>query len=329
MPALNRQQTSADVNLNPAMAPLQHLCDSILNCTMAYSDIAVFIENRAYEEWQNGRVGHAIDQLIRITTFLERPRNSSDQTKRELADVYFLIGQLCQYSGLYSESIEWLSKSVFIDDGKSLSYHSIAESYVKTGNINQAARSYERELALDEGNYFTYLELAAIYERDGKPEKAEECLRKLLARDPDNIQGIHQLIQYYEKNNPSIDVKLLTKRLLNIEKKFSGIEAVIRSFYLLKVDRNDNAVAFISSWERDNNDSPVVACAKAYCYGRMKNVRLRKKETARFKAICKDRQDVIAGHIEEFRNVFGDVAAEKLLSFCFPQDHVSGTIRKV
>lgn len=304
--------------INPEMATLQYLCDSILKCTMDYSAISVHIENKAYEEWKAGHATLAIEQLKRVIGFLDRPANKNDQAKKDLADVYFLIGQLCQYSGLYADSIDWLSKSVFVDDGISLSYHSIAESYIKTGDIHQAARSFERELSLDEGNYFTYLELAGIYDRDNEPDKAEECLRKLLVRDPDNMQGIHQLIMHYEKNNPSINVKLLIKRLLTINKKFSWMEAAIRSCYLYKMNKNGDAVDFLSSWELENQMSPVLLCAKAYIYVRLKNVRQRRREITRFKELCKDRQDVIAGYINEFRNVFGDVAAEKILSFCFP-----------
>lgn len=244
MGAIKLQDNSECTVMKPEMAPLRHLCDSVLNCTMAYSNIAVYIENKAYEEWKDGHVTHAIEQLKRITGFLERPADKNDQATRELADVYFLIGQICQYSGLYADSIGWLSKSVFVDDGNSLSYHSIAESYIKTGNVHQAARSFERELSLNEGNYFTYLELAGIYDRDNKPEKAEECLRKLLARDPDNMQGIHQLIRHYEKNNPSINVNLLTRRLLNIKKKFSWMEAAIRSYYLFTKNKNADAADF-------------------------------------------------------------------------------------
>jgi tetratricopeptide (TPR) repeat protein len=319
MSAINQRSDPVFTTMNPEAAPLQHLCDSVLNCTMAYSDIAVFIENKAYDEWKNGHVTSAIEQLKRIAVFLERPRNKNDQTTRDLAGIYFLIGQICQYSGLYSASIEWFSKSMFVDDGNSLSYHSIAESFIKTGNIHQATRSFERELALDEGNYFTYLELAAVYDRDNNPEKAEECLRKLLSRDPDNIQGIHQLIRHYEKNNPSIDVKLLTKRLLNIKKKFSWMEAVIRAWYLFRETHDEEAVDFLETWENNNHPSPVVHCAKAYFYAGLKSVSRRKTEIARFKEMCKDRPEVMAGYIEEFKNVFGDTAAERLLTFCFPR----------
>jgi tetratricopeptide (TPR) repeat protein len=323
MGAIKLQENPDFAVMKPEKASLQHLCDSVLNCTVDYSDIAVHIENKAYEEWKGGRVTLAIEQLKRITRFLERPANKNEQATKDLADVYFLIGQLCQYSGLYSESIDWLSKSVFIDDGKSLSYHSIAESYIKTGNIHQAARSFERELSLDEGNYFTYLELAGIYDRDNKPEKAEECLRKLLVRDPDNMQGMHQLIRHYEKNNPSINVNLLIRRLLNIDKKFSWTEAAIRAYYLFKKNKNTDALEFLSSWELNNHPSPVLHCAKAHIYAKLKNARLRKNEIARFRELCKERQDVIAGYIDEFRNIFGNGAAEKLLNFCFPANHSS------
>jgi tetratricopeptide (TPR) repeat protein len=304
--------------MKPESASLRQLCDSILNCTREYSEIAVSMENKAYEEWKAGHVTFAVEQLKRVVGFLDRPADKNDQAQKDLADVYFLIGQLCQYSGLYSDSIDWLSKSVFIDNGNSLSYHSIAESYIKTGKIHQATRSFERELSLDEGNYFTYIELACVYDRDNKPEKAEECLRKLLVRDPNNMQGIHQLIRHYEKNDPGINVNLLIKRLLHIDKKFSWMEAMIRSFYLFRNGKNSDAIDFLAVWERDNHPSPVIHCVKAYLFARLKNVRQRRREIDSLKALCKVRQDVIVGHIDEFRNVFGDAAAEKLLSFCFP-----------
>jgi tetratricopeptide (TPR) repeat protein len=292
-------------------ATLEHLCEMVIRCRCAYSDCSEQIENRAYEEWKRGRFEKAVDALVRIASFLETLENKSEENSLDLADVYLLIGQIYQFAEWYPESIEWFSKSVFANDGNSLPYHLMAVSYMRTGNTFNAIRCFEQELAIDEGNYFTYLSLAELYCQDGKLEKSEECLKRLLNRDPENIQALHQLIRHYGLHNPSIDVGLLRKRLLGIDRKHTWTSAVIRSYHLAAEHREAEALDFLSAWQLHTNGhaSPVVHLAKAALCNHLGREQEVKDELFSFRDICNSRQEIMRGYVKEFVGLFGEESA--------------------
>jgi len=288
--------------------PLPFLINRVITGREAYSDLAEYIETRAYEEWKRGKFEAAIKELQKITTFLENLGNKNEENTQDLSEVYLLIGQLYQYAEWFGESIDWFSKSVLADDGNSLPYHCMAVSYLKTYNYQNAIRCFEQELAIDEGNYFTYLKLSELYDREGKPEQSEESLKRLLTRDPENMQGLHRLIRHYEKYNPSIDVTLLRKRLLGITAKHTWTNAVIRAYHLCAEKRHAEALDFLTKWQCDNNGnaSPVTHLVKMALYDVLKNDRDLKQEAAAFIGECRMRQQVMHEHFEEFVALFGE-----------------------
>jgi tetratricopeptide (TPR) repeat protein len=293
-------------------ASLRFLCDQIVAAVASYSDLAEQIENTAYTTWMQGDFEGAVNELRRITIFFERLEIKNEENTHDLADLYFLIGQLYQYAARYPESIEWFSKSIFVEDGNSLPYHAMAESYLKTGDVLHATRSFEQELTIDGGNLFTYLRLVDLYNKAGKPEVAEESLKRLLGRDPENILGLHRLIRHYEKNNPSIDIALLHKRVLGINRELNATEAVIRSCYLCREKRYADALAFIAKWEQHNHPAPLLHTAQAYIFGKLKRFGNRKKALSAFVIACHGRKEVIDVQTHEFGEVFGDAAERQL-----------------
>ncbi|MBN1129775.1 MAG: tetratricopeptide repeat protein [Chitinispirillaceae bacterium] len=295
-------------------ANLQDLCALVISGRQAYSDVAENIENRAYEEWKRGSFEKAVEALKHLAAFLEKLEDKSEESAMDLAEIYQLIGQIYQYAEWYPESIEWLSKAVFVNDRDPLPYHFMARSYIKTGNFHYAIRCFEQELALDEGNYFTYLQLAELYGREGKPGKAEECLKQLLNRDPENIQALHRLIRHYERHSPSIDPGLLRKRLLGLVKKHNWTSAVIRSYHLAAEKKTAEALAFLSAWQLDNSahPSPVVHLVKAQMYDSLGSERDMAGELAAFVTACHSRQEVMRGYIEEYVALFGEEHAVRL-----------------
>jgi|WetSurMetagenome_2_1015567.scaffolds.fasta_scaffold92816_3 tetratricopeptide (TPR) repeat protein len=295
-------------------ARLHFLVNCVITGKQAYSDCAEYIELRSYEEWKRGKFEKAIDELRKIAAFFEKLENKNEENAFDLAEVYLLIGQLYQYAEWYPESIEWLSKSVLANDGNSLPYNCMAVSYLKTGNIHNAIRCFEQELAIDEGNYSTYLKLSELYGREGKLEKSEECLKKLLDRDPENIQGLHQLIRHYEKYNPAIDVGLLRKRLLGIAAKHTWTTAAIRAYHLDAEKRFAEALDFLWAWQIENNgrSSPVIHLVKTVLYDELNRDGELKTELVAFIDECHLRQQVMHEYIEEFVLLFGEPHATRL-----------------
>jgi tetratricopeptide (TPR) repeat protein len=293
-------------------ASLEFLCDQVVVCSCAYSDVAEVIENKAYDEWKCGKVAQAVGHLLRVARFFEQLENKNEENTGDLAGVYFLIGQLYQYAELYAESVEWLSKSIFVDDGNALPYHCMGISYCKTGNVHDAVRCFEQELEIDGGNYSTYLQLADLYDRAGKSEKAEQCLKSLLVRDTENIQGLHYLIRHYERQDHSITTDLLRIRLLGVAKQFTETEEIIRACYLCRGNRSADALASLTAFARNNRTTPVFYLAKAYVFGRLKRFRDRKKTLAVFAAASHSRPTVMAEHFGAFERIIGETAVRKL-----------------
>lgn len=299
-------------------ATLHRLCDMVVRCRLAYSDIAEEIENKAYKLWKQGDFDHAVGELERVAAFFEQLPNKSEENTADLANVYFLIGQLYQYAEWYPESIEWLSKSIFADDGDPMPYHCMGISYLRTGNFHNAIRCFEQELSIDQGNYFTYILLSDLYEKEGKLEKAEERLKELLNRNPENIQALHRLIRHYERHNPACDVNLLRKRLLGIGKKCNAAEAAIRAYHLSSQKSYGEAMAMLTAWKMNNSPSPVLHLTAAYVRGMQKRPGDRSKELATFRELCGGRKEVMDEQVDEFRGLFGDELAS----------HFSGLLEK-
>jgi tetratricopeptide (TPR) repeat protein len=319
-PAFNRGPDGAgDEFTSPAektlrKATLHFLCNQVVTGVMAYGDLAEYIENKAYEEWKRGKFEDAVLELMHMAGFLESIELKNEENTQDLAEVYLLIGQLYQYAEWYPESIEWLSKSVFANDGNSLPYHCMALSYTKTGNFHNAIRCFEQELAIDEGNYFTYLKLAELYNKERRLEKTEDCLKRLLNRDPENVQGLHRLIRHYEQYNPSIDPGLLRKRLLGIDKKNDMTSAVIRSYHLAAGKKPAEALGFLAAWQlnRKGNVSPVFHLVKALFLDELGNEGEMKSEITAFVGACHSRREVMRNYVEEFVDLFGEKPAGRL-----------------
>jgi tetratricopeptide (TPR) repeat protein len=303
-----RKRNGCAIAADPKEVPLHILCDQVVGAVTSYGDLAEKIENAAYEAWSRGKVESTVNELRRVAEFFEQMENKSEENTRDLADIYFLIGQLYQYAEQYRESIEWFSKSIFVEDGNSMPYHAMAESYLKDGDVAHATKSYEQEIAIDEGNFFTYLRLVDLYNKAGKPAVAEECLKRLLTRDPENILGLHRLIRHYEKHNPSVDMTLLKKRLLGINREFNATEAIVRARYLCLEKRFTDALEFLDRWQQGNHQATVVLAARAYLFGKARRFRNRRESVKAFVNSCNGRRVIVEARLREFGEAFGESA---------------------
>ncbi|HEX2957277.1 MAG TPA: tetratricopeptide repeat protein [Chitinispirillaceae bacterium] len=286
---------------------LSHLSLLVSNGKVAWEDVAEQIEDLSYRVCEKNNITLATEFLMRITVFFEMLENKSEEHSRDLADVYLLIGQLYEFKGMYEESITWFRKAVVVDDQYTVSYHNIAMSYIKLGEIEGAIRSLVQEVIFSPGNYYSYLILADLYESCQRFSDAEQCLKQLLERDPDNIQGLHRLIRYYEVNNPEADVHLLVRRLLNVKKQFTTVEALIRVFYLCSMGRFAEAHSFLRSWEMSSPREPAVHLANAYIFEKTGNIPQMHQEIGQFKNLFLNRgAETMHLKIKEFQTVMGN-----------------------
>jgi tetratricopeptide (TPR) repeat protein len=286
---------------------LAHYTLLVSNGKVPYEDCAEEIEDLSYSVCENGDCALVMEHLTNITTFFEKLENKSEEQSRDLADIYLLTGQLYQFKGLYEESINWFRKAVVVDDQYTVSYHNIALSYIKLGEIEGAIRSLVQEVIFSPGNYYSYLILADLYERSQRFSEVEQCLRQLLERDPDNIQGLHRLIKYYRVINPQTDVQLLVRRLLHIKKSFTTVESLIRIFYLCGSGRFTDAHSFLRTWELSSPREPFLHLANAYIFEKTSNVPQMNQEIGQFKKLFLKRgSETMRLKVKEFEAIVGN-----------------------
>ncbi len=295
---------------------LAHLSQLVSNGKIPWEDVAEQIEDLSYTVCENSNIDLAIELLTRITFFFETLENKSEEHSRDLADLYLLIGQLYQFKAMYEESITWFRKAVVVDDQYTVSYHNIALSYIKLGEIEGAIRSLVQEVIFSPGNYYSYLILADLYESSQRFDEAELCLKQLLERDPDNIQGLHRLIRYYKVSNPQADLHLLVRRLLNVKKQFTTVELLIRVFYLCSMGKFGEAHSFLRTWEMSSPREPALHLANAYIFEKTGNIPQMNQEIGQFKNLFLKRGiETMRLKIKEFQLITGESLAglEKVL----------------
>ena len=291
---------------------LEELCGRVLAFAAAYDDVAEQIEDLAYFEYGQGGLSHAVGQLERLARFFEELTNKNEEVSRDLAQVYLLIGQIYQYAGMFEESIDWIRRSIAVDDMYSVPYHSLALSFQSLGDESIAIKSLEQEITVAPGNYYTYLLLADLYEKNGRFDMFESVLRRLLERDPGNIQGLHKLIRFCERDPDHPDVELLRRSLLSRTEGLSRIEAVICAYHLQSSGLAGEALEFLSWWSRNAPDVSIIHLANAHIYGLMHQYSKKRDELSMFKRKNHGREDVMEIKMEEFASVFGEEAAERL-----------------
>jgi len=294
------------------MVSLRKLCDMLVSCKYPYEDMAELIEDKAYEECERGRLKNALKELYRVASFFEYLENKNEENSRDLADVYLLIGQIYQFTEHFEESIQWFSKAVVVDDQYPEPYHCLAISFYKQKNHSDAIKSLETELMLEPGNYYSYLFLADLYELENRQQDIEIILKELLERDIENIQGLHRLIQYYENSELEIKTTLLIKRLLNINKKFSEAEILIRSFYLYRLGKIQETLIFLDSWLHMEPHLTVIHLIRAYLFDNLSNHSDRFRELTLFRKKNRDSDCILKSKIEEFASVYGKSASNQI-----------------
>jgi len=291
---------------------LRELCEKVLSFKIIYDDAAERIEDLAYFECSNGDTQRAVNELERLADFFEGFQNKNEEISSDLAQVCLLIGQICQYSAIFDKSIEWINKSIVVDDQNPVAYHSLALSYQSIGDISAASRSLEQEIIVAPGNYYTYLLLADIYEKNRKNSEFEGVLKRLLERDHENIHGLHKLICFYERSSADLDVEFLRRRLLSRTLNLNRIEAIIRAYHLCRLNNYREAIEFLDNFGGAAPDVTIVHLANAHIYGEMNQYSRKRFELSLFKKKNHGKEEMMSIKIDEFASIFGEEAAQRI-----------------
>lgn len=283
-----------------------------MSYTHAYEDVAELIEDKGFEECSEGRGREVIKNLADLSVFFETMENKNNENTRDLSDIYLLIGEFCQCSEMYKESLVWFEKAIIVDDVYDASYHSLAISYLNLNDIDNAIKSLEQEIFVAPGNYYSYLFLADIFEKQNMYDDVERVLRNLLSRDSDNIQGLHTLIRHYIKRNPQLDVGLLRRRLIYADKQIVKLDLVIWTYYMLEEDKHDEALHYLDEREQESTGISIVHLLKAHIYGEKRLYVKKRQELIKFKRLNHGRKEFMKMKFDEFSKIFGEQACSRL-----------------
>jgi len=297
---------------DPTRCSLKKLCKLVVDYSYPYEDLAELIEDKGYEECVEGNGKEVIEELAQLSTFFEEMENKNEENSRDLADIYLLIGDFCQVSEHFTESIDWFKKAIVVDDAYDVPYHSLAMSYLSLGETEKAVKSLEQEIAVSPGNYYTYLFLAELYEKQERYELVEEVLRNLLARDSDNIQALHLLITHYKKRNPNLDVELLRRRLIHADKELVKLDLIIWTFHMCEEKRYEDALNFLSERECESPSISIIHLLKAHIFGSMGQYVKKRNELKQFRKLNHSREEFMRNTFDEFAKIFGETARAQL-----------------
>jgi tetratricopeptide (TPR) repeat protein len=300
------------IEINPENCSLSELCGLVADYIVPFEDVAEYIQEKAYGSCMNGGFSGALSELEKMAEFFEKMPEKNEEDCRDLADIYILIGEMHQYVNKFRESIPWFKKAAVVFDRYALPYHNLATSYIELNDTGNAIRSLEQETTLEPGNYFSILRLVDLYEQQSQFDRAEDCLKKILERNPDNIKALHKLITYYEEKHPDIEVELMRRRLLAIEKDFNEIETVIRTYHLCRENRFADAMNFVTVKLDESPTVTMLHLLKAYVFGELHQFARKRKELAEFKKHCYGKLKFMENKLEEFEHVFGKKAVAHL-----------------
>jgi tetratricopeptide (TPR) repeat protein len=298
--------------INPETCTLTELCGLVAVYIVPFEDVSEYIENKAYAACMNGMFSAALEDLEKLSLFFEKMSEKNEENCRDLADVYILVGEMHQYVNQFKESIPWFKKAAVVVDRYALPYHDLATSYMELKDTANAIRSLEQEVQLEPGNYFSILRLIDLYEILGQFEKVEEWLKNILERNPDNIKALHRLITFYEEKHPDVDVALLRRRLLAINRGFNEFETVIRAYHLCRENRFTEAMDFLNVMLLEAPSVTMFHLLKAYVFGEMHQFAKKRAELSEFKKHCYGKVIFMENKLEEFEHIFGKKSVARL-----------------
>lgn len=288
------------------------LCEMVKSYACPYEDVSELVEDKGYDECMKGDTPAVIAELRSLSAFFENMENKNEEQIQDLANIYLLAGEFCQYSELFLESVSWIEKAIIVNDLYDVAYHSLALSYIKLGDTEKAIKSLEQEITIAPGNYYTYLLLADLYESLKNPEGVERVLRNLLSRDANNIQALHKLICHYQKTNPELDVTLLRNRLMSADKQLVKLDLIIWTYHMCITERFDEALLFLADRENEYEGISLICLLKAHVYGCQRQYAKKRTELMKFKRLNQGREEWMRTKLEEFARIFGEKASTRL-----------------
>ena len=172
---------------------------------------------------------------------------------------YYLKGLFLQMEERYSDALVQFHKAELFDTTSATIYNSLAENYLKLGELEPALHHLKQALKRDRHNTETYRLLGELYFRDQKDQQAIEAYRALLKLDPYNEQARNFLLFLYEKNKMVAEKAELYRQMLGLYGKSKSVLKKIADIYTRQKDYK-NAVHYLNQITKiDSSDAQIYA----------------------------------------------------------------------
>lgn len=296
----------------PATCTLGQLCNRVVTCSLSYEDAREAIAERLFEAIQGAGAHDALEQVGHVVSFLEGLENKNEECARNLADVYGLMGEACQWAENDSQSVAWFEKAIVLNDRSPLLFQSMADALARLGRGEAAERAYRQAIRLAPGDYSTYLKLAGVYEKLENPEAMEECLERLLERDPGNMQALHMLIIHHHRRDSQVDVEFLRRRLLSTGRALHKKDLLIWAYHMCEEGRVEEVPTSFNNGTSRCVDDVLDGLVRAYAYGKLRRYAQRKRILQRVADMAPNSPASLEAKLKEFTAVFGEEAAKPL-----------------
>ncbi len=188
----------------------------------------------------------------------EKPKKSEKKISFKARD-YYLKGLYLQMEERYSDALVQFHKAELFDTTSATIYNSLAENYLKLGELEPALHHLKQALKRDRHNAETYRLLGELYFRDHKDRDAINAYRALLQLDPYDEQARNFLFFLYEKNKMVEEKAGLYRQMLSLYGKSKAVLKKIADIYTRQHDYK-NAVRYLNEITKiDSGDAQIYA----------------------------------------------------------------------
>ncbi len=188
----------------------------------------------------------------------KKPEKSEKKISFKARD-YYLKGLYLQMEERYSDALVQFHKAELFDTTSATIYNSLAENYLKLGELEPALHHLKQALKRDRHNIETYRLLGELYFRDQKDREAIDAYKALLQLDPYDEQARNFLFFLYEKNKMTQEKANLYRQMLSLYGKSKSVLKKIADIYTRQHDYK-NALHYLNEITKiDSGDAKIHA----------------------------------------------------------------------
>lgn len=194
---------------------------------------------------------------------LEGKYAESEALYRQLVDecpgsakIMHCLGFLLQQTGRLDESLEFIERSLFIDDAHAEWHYNHGIVLDRLGREEDAAKAFSRSLALNRNNYFCWTNLGAVLEKSGASDLAEQAYREAVMLNPQCMDAYYLLASLLASQGRFDEAKYLNAQGI-IADPAQNKSKIKLGLALCETGRQDEAIRLMKSWRDTEPENPI------------------------------------------------------------------------